>query len=732
MSSILQKTLRWLPWLFPLLLFWIPLPIPATVGEGKSRILLLLLGYLLLVVFALPKSFFERFVGKCPTFEMERANGRRFFYAALCSLILSILTCHFHAVLPRRWEAVALLLAVALLWRGFSFFERASGVAGPASLVFFVSFLASLEAVLDRIPDDRLIPEARATPSLVTYVDRGLAVYRKNGFRGRRPSPDTDATRIVMLGGSSTYGIPMYHASSAYPAVLQRILDERRPTEHFEVLNGGVPGFGMVQMNDALEKVVLPLKPAIVSVCEYYNDTAPIPGWYGVEGKSDREGRDYLDLLERIDRSPLYKFWASTRIFSVARFYLLNARHYAATRLTPREQAPRVNRPRLSPEEYERELLRFVATAHRNDFLPVFIYEPLNRPERLNVSLERNGYYAAMQRVAGREDVPLVDSLTAMSAKRTGWYFYDIVHTNEAGHRLMAETIYDTLFTSTPVSSWARSVFATHHIAEGAPKVQREPRFQLTYDAKITKSLSFDIRAPFAGERRVMLTVVVNGHPYSSGSLIDAHSTHLEVPLSPDPAFGLRSLLDVSMHATYPTAGDPAFQIGTTGVFAPGRVEVASGGGAARASQSEIRFAGQRVDIGSRGYNVVVIGPKSASVLAVDGFDTYADADADNRLAEFLAGLGRYREGDAPPIVAVTVNTDGARNVDPALLRKSFGAIGVALAAPLEMSSWAAIGVFGAAEGTALTSTNPEFTSLSVGDKNSVAATLLEVRGLEE
>lgn len=75
------------------------------------------------------------------------------------------------------------------------------------------------------------------------YVRRMNGYLRDHSFRGRlfSPEPAPETTRILALGGSSTWGHGIQEASGQdYPTVLETLLNERNPGQRYEVINGAV------------------------------------------------------------------------------------------------------------------------------------------------------------------------------------------------------------------------------------------------------------------------------------------------------------------------------------------------------------------------------------------------------------------------------------------------------------------------------------------------------------
>ncbi|MBI3892601.1 MAG: hypothetical protein HY303_13840, partial [Candidatus Wallbacteria bacterium] len=101
-------------------------------------------------------------------------------------------------------------------------------------------------------------------------TDNPLGVARYwQPLRGAHPdqAPASGVTRVVCLGGSSTYGWPFEDAAVAYPARVQRRLGPR-----FDVLNAGEGGFTSFRALLYLESRLVHYKPAVVTFCFGAND----------------------------------------------------------------------------------------------------------------------------------------------------------------------------------------------------------------------------------------------------------------------------------------------------------------------------------------------------------------------------------------------------------------------------------------------------------------------------
>lgn len=108
---------------------------------------------------------------------------------------------------------------------------------------------------------------------------RGTKTYIKInslGFRGNDFSKEKDQNtiRIAVLGASTTFCAEVSSNDKAWPEVLQQKLNAHFTTFNFEVINGGVGGYGIDASLKNLRERILKLKPDIVIVYHATNDIA--------------------------------------------------------------------------------------------------------------------------------------------------------------------------------------------------------------------------------------------------------------------------------------------------------------------------------------------------------------------------------------------------------------------------------------------------------------------------
>ena len=133
-----------------------------------------------------------------------------------------------------------------------------------------------------------------------------------------------------------------------------------------------------------------------------------------------------------------------------------------------------------------------------------------------------------------------------------------------------------------------------------------------------------------------------------------AEPAELRVPLPPPYPRADRNVLRLELayrlqpHVTL----DPRYRIGDTGVQLPVDLSVTSAG-KAHGRTAPIVVNGTEAAPNLRGYNVVVVNPRSAGIAGRAVFDTFIDRGASARLADFI--------GRVPPgwIVAAAIKDDG-------------------------------------------------------------------------
>lgn len=181
------------------------------------------------------------------------------------------------------WMAMLVveIVLIVLCLRGVSWGARHLSLAARTVILLAqcVCALALLEGSV-RTYEGRYVP-----PVAEGFVSDGLLGWKNASFQqgrfgdfGLRDPPTALSSvsseyRVLCLGDSSTFGVGV-SSQDAYPAQLQRFLQERMPTRHVTVFNGGVPGFSSLQGSLYFRKYAPLLHPDLTLWCFAHGDSS--------------------------------------------------------------------------------------------------------------------------------------------------------------------------------------------------------------------------------------------------------------------------------------------------------------------------------------------------------------------------------------------------------------------------------------------------------------------------
>ena len=114
----------------------------------------------------------------------------------------------------------------------------------------------------------RFYPHARLGRALVRDTTYGELHINSHGFRGPEfqvPKPE-GTLRIIIVGASTTFGSCIDNDAETWPARLEYWLTRLAPGQHFEVINGGVPGMSMLDQVIRLHTEMYAFEPDILMV----------------------------------------------------------------------------------------------------------------------------------------------------------------------------------------------------------------------------------------------------------------------------------------------------------------------------------------------------------------------------------------------------------------------------------------------------------------------------------
>jgi lysophospholipase L1-like esterase len=231
-----------------------------------------------------------------------------------------------------------------------------------------------------------------------------FTVFDTNSLGLRSPEVrDDGSSRILTIGDSCTWGYGVAQDAS-YPAVLQRLLDQRSDGARYQVINAGVPGYTSYQGLLYLRERGLVLHPSILILGYGFNDATP-----------DGDVEEQLAAERRLPPLMLVDDF----LFQHSRAYAYARRRMMAARRDPRQ--------RVDPIRFEQHLEEMVKLARADGAHTM----------ALSFSGTQSGPYGeALTSVTTRLATPLV---TYQGPR------FDVVHPTAEGYRALAALILERL-----------------------------------------------------------------------------------------------------------------------------------------------------------------------------------------------------------------------------------------------------------------------------------------------
>lgn len=133
---------------------------------------------------------------------------------------------------------------------------------------------------------------------LVPGAPDGAGRFNDDGMRGpNRPQARTDGTtRIAVIGDSIAFGFRLPSGQGFVPRLEERL--NRQGGPHYEVLNFGVPGYGITQIAEVARDRALRYEPDIIVYAYCLNDPEEYSlEWHNLRAQHTSAQLAYLDRL---------------------------------------------------------------------------------------------------------------------------------------------------------------------------------------------------------------------------------------------------------------------------------------------------------------------------------------------------------------------------------------------------------------------------------------------------
>ena len=265
-------------------------------------------------------------------------------------------------------------------------------------------------------------------------------------FEAKKPK---DVYRIFSIGDSCTFG----NMDVVYPGLLHTRLNAAGNGKKFEVINAGVEGYHSGFALARLKEDVLQYQPDLVTIYVGWNDFMKVnPENLGEVGR-------YAWLGHLMEQSYLVKAYKKV-LFSYIRPLIIKPNVVS----TPEDLHAYDT---FEPTDFRENIIEMIRTLRSRNIKmlimtrPTVVREGMSYEEikRQNVvfpwygsaysvnkllSLHR-AYNRTIEKIAAQEGVPLLDLSAEFEKRDKNRLFWDTMHPNENGHRLISELLFDCL-----------------------------------------------------------------------------------------------------------------------------------------------------------------------------------------------------------------------------------------------------------------------------------------------
>jgi lysophospholipase L1-like esterase len=242
--------------------------------------------------------------------------------------------------------------------------------------------------------------------------------------------------RVLVVGDSFAFGYLLPNDASM-PTLLEGLLDQKGLGD-VQVINGGVPGFGIVDAAGLVEHRGLELQPDILVVAASPGDIADA----GVRTDHDKTGGG---SRVRIDRAALFTLVRTSAIMEFMQYLGFVGIHMMDPKLSLQSGLHAKVPPASIQEAWNRYAGPFgeLAKSAREHDLPLVL---LSYPGELELFSDNTTVRDRWKELAAENGVTFVDVLPAMKERRLDdLYLPADGHPSKLGNQIVAEKLADTI-----------------------------------------------------------------------------------------------------------------------------------------------------------------------------------------------------------------------------------------------------------------------------------------------
>lgn len=280
----------------------------------------------------------------------------------------------------------------------------------------------------------------------VFQVEPKYVSINQHGLRGAEIADPKTGLRIVVMGGSSTFGVGA-RDDETFPFLVEKVLREKHRGLSLEVVNAGIPGFDSSHILSMLEVEIVGLSPDILLLYIGLND------W----GIISRVSGDSLSVLRRVHDFAMGHSMLYLSLQEKVQKSMTGDIHnlYQAEKLPIEKRAEETLHNQANWERFRNNLRRIAEVCQRNRIRLILATEavdlqPSETAKEAWYDKELWGpVYLKGRKIvnaaAAENGLALVDAAEAFDRMDRTGLFLDLVHLSAEGNEKLARILADGL-----------------------------------------------------------------------------------------------------------------------------------------------------------------------------------------------------------------------------------------------------------------------------------------------